>query len=54
MKSIALIKLTAIKKAGWTELKDEQMGAVRFFQKDKVKVSLITHDNYISVAEMKH
>ncbi|MEH6945382.1 hypothetical protein [Bacillus sp. JJ722] len=46
--------LTAIKKAGWTELKDEQMGAARFFQKDKVKVSLITHDNYISVAEMKH
>lgn len=46
--------LKAIKNSGWTELKEEQLGAVRFFEKEKQKVAISTHDGFFTLNVMKN
>lgn len=46
--------LKAIKDSGWTELKEEQLGAVRFFEKEKQKIAISTHDGFFTLNVMKN
>lgn len=40
--------LMSIKEAGWSELPEEQLGAVRFFEKEGEKVAVETHNGSIT------
>lgn len=46
--------LTAIREAGWSELPEEQLGAVRFFEKEGEKVAVETHNGSITLGEVKN
>ncbi|PAQ12611.1 hypothetical protein CD798_18200 [Bacillaceae bacterium SAOS 7] len=45
--------LKEIKDTGWIELEEEQLGAIRFFEKEKRKVAIDTKDGYIILMELK-
>lgn len=42
-----------LKNWGWDELEGEQMGHVYFFKKGNTVISLVIHENYFNLFEMK-
>lgn len=46
--------LKVIKSTGWKERKEEQLGAVRFFEKNKSIIALSTHDGFFTLSKLKN
>lgn len=53
IKSIPTSYLKEIKSKEWVELEEDQLGAVRFFEKNGTVVALSTHDGFITLSKMK-
>ncbi|MFD4707217.1 hypothetical protein ACFWM3_20440 [Gottfriedia sp. NPDC058432] len=52
--SIPASYLKVIKSKGWVEQEEDQLGAVRFFEKNDTVIALSTHDGFFTLSKMKN
>lgn len=53
IESIPASYLKVIKRKGWVESEEEQLGAARFFEKNKTVITLTIHDGFFTLSKMK-
>lgn len=53
IQSIPEVYLNEIERNGWKERKEEQMGALRVFEKNGNVIWLTTHDNFFTLSQLK-
>ncbi len=54
IRSIPPAYLKVIKSKGWEERKEEQLGTVRFFEKNETIIALSTHDGFFTLSKLKN
>jgi len=52
--SIPTSYLKEIKSKGWVEHEEDQLGAVRFFEKNETVIALSTHDGFFTLSKVKN